>query len=207
MYTSGTESHPKAAMHTSRSLMWNYISTIVAGEMSGEDVEIHSLPLYHCAQLDNFLITDIYLGATSIILPRPEPEAVLRNIERYQVTNYFAPPTVWISLLRLPIFDDVDLSSLRKGYYGASAMPIKSSLRSGSAYPPCGCGTSTARPRWHHWRLRWDRTSRTHMQVRPGAPCSMWRRRSSTGRHPRGDGCRGRNCSSQPAFDAGLSRQ
>ena len=125
MYTSGTESHPKAAMHTSRSLMWNYISTIVAGEMSGEDVEIHSLPLYHCAQLDNFLITDIYLGATSIILPRPEPEAVLRNIERYQVTNYFAPPTVWISLLRLPIFDDVDLSSLRKGYYGASAMPIE----------------------------------------------------------------------------------
>jgi fatty-acyl-CoA synthase len=125
MYTSGTESRPKAAMHTSRSLMWNYISTIVAGEMSGEDVEIHSLPLYHCAQLDNFLATDIYLGATSIILPRPDPEAVLRNIERYRVTNYFAPPTVWISLLRCPIFDEVDLSSLRKGYYGASAMPIE----------------------------------------------------------------------------------
>jgi len=93
--------------------------------MSGDDVEIHSLPLYHCAQLDNFLITDIYLGATSIIVPRPEPEAVLRNIERYRVTNYFAPPTVWISLLRSPVFDDVDLSSLRKGYYGASAMPIE----------------------------------------------------------------------------------
>ncbi len=60
--------------------------------MSHDDVEIHSLPLYHCAQLDNFLATDIYLGATSIILPRPEPEAVLRTIERYGVTNYFAPP-------------------------------------------------------------------------------------------------------------------
>lgn len=125
MYTSGTESRPKAAIHTSRSLMWQYVSTIVAGEMSPDDVEIHSLPLYHCAQLDNFLATDIYLGATSIILPRPEPETVLRTIERYRVTNYFAPPTVWISLLRSPVFDQVDLSSLRKGYYGASAMPVE----------------------------------------------------------------------------------
>ena len=125
MYTSGTESRPKGAMHTSRSLIWNYISTIVAGDMSQDDVEIHSLPLYHCAQLDNFLATDIYLGATSIILPRPDPGLVLRTIERYAVTNYFAPPTVWISLLRSPVFDDVDLSSLRKGYYGASAMPIE----------------------------------------------------------------------------------
>lgn len=125
MYTSGTESRPKGVMHSSRSLMWQYISTIVAGSMSGDDVEIHSLPLYHCAQLDNFLATDVYLGATSIILPRPDPETVLRTIERYGVTNYFAPPTVWISLLRSPVFDEVDLSSLRKGYYGASPMPTE----------------------------------------------------------------------------------
>jgi fatty-acyl-CoA synthase len=105
--------------------MWQYVSTIVAGSMSGDDVEIHSLPLYHCAQLDNFLTTDIYLGATSIIVPRPDPENVLRTIAQYQVTNYFAPPTVWISLLRCPVFDHVDLSSLRNGYYGASAMPIE----------------------------------------------------------------------------------
>jgi len=125
MYTSGTESRPKGVMHSSRSLMWQYISTIVAGSMSGDDVEIHSLPLYHCAQLDNFLATDIYLGATSIIVPRPDPALVLHNIERYRVTNYFAPPTVWISLLRSPVFDEVDLSSLRKGYYGASPMPTE----------------------------------------------------------------------------------
>jgi len=125
MYTSGTESRPKAVMHSSRSLMWQYVSTIVTGSMNVDDIEIHSLPLYHCAQLDNFLATDIYLGATSIILPRPDPELVLRTIERHGVTNYFAPPTVWISLLRCPVFDDVDLSSLRKGYYGASAMPIE----------------------------------------------------------------------------------
>jgi len=125
MYTSGTESRPKATMHSSRSLVSNYVSTIVAGSMSADDVEIHSMPLYHCAQLDNFLATDIYLGATSIIIPRPDPEAILRGIEHYGVTNYFAPPTIWIALLRSSTFDHVDLSTLRKGYYGASAMPAQ----------------------------------------------------------------------------------
>jgi len=125
MYTSGTESRPKGVMLSSRSLVSNYVSTILAGSMTADDIEIHSMPLYHCAQLDNFLATDVYLGATSIIVPRPDPEAVLRGIETHRVTNYFAPPTVWISLLRSPVFDQVDLSSLRKGYYGASAMPTE----------------------------------------------------------------------------------
>lgn len=125
MYTSGTESHPKGAMHSTRSLMGNYISSIIAGSMTGADIVVHSLPLYHCAQLDNFLIPAVYLGATSVILPRPEPDLVLRSIETYRATSYFAPPTVWISLLRSPLLEQVDLTSLRKGYYGASAMPAE----------------------------------------------------------------------------------
>jgi fatty-acyl-CoA synthase len=123
MYTSGTESRPKGVMHTSRSLTWQYVSTILAGSMASDDVEIHAMPLYHCAQLDNFLATDIYLGATSIIVSRPDPDIILRAIERHRATNFFAPPTIWIGLLRSPVFDEVDLTSLRKGYYGASAMP------------------------------------------------------------------------------------
>jgi fatty-acyl-CoA synthase len=93
--------------------------------MSADDVELHSLPMYHCAQLDCFFSVDVYLGATSIILPGPDPAAILATIAREQVTKLFCPPTVWISLLRHPDFDTTDLSSLRKGYYGASAMPVE----------------------------------------------------------------------------------
>ena len=38
---------------------------------------------------------------------------------------FFAPPTVWIGLLRHPEFDKYDLSNLKKCYYGASIMPVE----------------------------------------------------------------------------------
>ena len=119
MYTSGTESRPKGAMLSSRSLMWQYVSCVVDGCMDGDDVEVHAMPLYHCAQLDCFLGPDIYLGATSIVLPAPDPAAILAAIESQRATKLFCPPTVWIALLRSPQFAQADLSSLRKAYYGA----------------------------------------------------------------------------------------
>jgi fatty-acyl-CoA synthase len=110
---------------TSRSLIAQFVSCVVDGEMTADDVEIHSLPLYHCAQLFCFLLPDLYLGATSIVLPRPDPGEILAAIEAERATKLFCPPTVWIGLLGHPDFDRRDLSSLRKGYYGASAMPVE----------------------------------------------------------------------------------
>ena len=125
MYTSGTESRPKGVLLTSRSLISQYVSCAIDGGMDKDDVELHTLPLYHCAQLDCFFGVDVYLGATSIIMPGPDPAVMLETVEREQVTKLFCPPTVWISLLRHPDFDERDLSSLVKGYYGASAMPVE----------------------------------------------------------------------------------
>ncbi|HEX5813300.1 MAG TPA: AMP-binding protein, partial [Pseudonocardia sp.] len=125
MYTSGTESRPKGVMLSSRSLISQYVSCAIDGGMSADDVEVHALPMYHCAQLDCFFSVDVYLGATSVILPGPDPAALLATIARERVTKLFCPPTVWIALLRHPDFDATDLSSLRKGYYGASPMPIE----------------------------------------------------------------------------------
>jgi len=125
MYTSGTESRPKGVVLSSRSLVSQYVSCIADGGMGPDDVEIHCLPMYHCAQLDCFFSVDVYLGATSIILPSPDAATILATIAREKVTKLFCPPTVWISLLGHPGFDSSDLSSLRKGYYGASPMPVE----------------------------------------------------------------------------------
>lgn len=125
VYTSGTESLPKGAMLTHDAVIWQYVSCIVDGEMSGDDTVLHSLPLYHCAQLDCFLGPGVYLGSTNVITGVPSAENLLPLMQRHAITSFFAPPTVWISLLRSPLFDGADLSSLRKGYYGASIMPVE----------------------------------------------------------------------------------
>ncbi|HVZ44062.1 MAG TPA: acyl-CoA synthetase [Ramlibacter sp.] len=125
VYTSGTESSPKGAMLTHDAVISQYASCAVDAGIATGDVMLHALPLYHCAQLDVFLGPAIYVGATSIVTARPTPDNLLPLIERHRITSFFAPPTVWIALLRSALFDKTDLSSLRKGYYGASIMPVE----------------------------------------------------------------------------------
>lgn len=123
MYTSGTESRPKGALLSFQSLYAQYVGLISDGEMTADAVDLHCLPLFHCAQLDCFLTPDLMLGATSILHDGVDPAAMLAEIETSRVTKLFCPPTVWIALLRHPDFDRRDLSSLTQGYYGASIMP------------------------------------------------------------------------------------
>ncbi len=125
VYTSGTESSPKGAMLTHEAVISQYVSCLVDADIRGDDLMLHALPLYHCAQLDVFMGPAIYVGASNIITARPTPENLLPLLERHRITSFFAPPTVWIGLLRSPLFERTDLGALRKGYYGASIMPVE----------------------------------------------------------------------------------
>jgi fatty-acyl-CoA synthase len=125
IYTSGTESLPKGAVLSHEAVLWEYVTCVVEGEMAHDDVVLHALPLYHCAQLDVFLGPCVYVGATNIITGQPRPDVILPLIARHRASSFFAPPTVWIALLRSPLFEASDLSALRKGYYGASIMPVE----------------------------------------------------------------------------------
>ncbi|TAH67850.1 MAG: long-chain-fatty-acid--CoA ligase [Rhodopseudomonas palustris] len=124
LYTSGTESLPKGAMLTHDAVIAQYASCVAACEFKPTDIMVHAMPMFHCAQLDVFVGPMVQLGATNIIIDAPAPETVFDLIERYQATSFFAPPTVWIALLRSPAFDPARLRSLSKAYYGASIMPV-----------------------------------------------------------------------------------
>ncbi|MBU5266341.1 acyl-CoA synthetase [Virgibacillus proomii] len=123
LYTSGTESKPKGVMLSHQSIISEYVSCIVEGNMETNDRIIHALPLYHSAQLHVFLGPSIYTGGSGIILDSASPELILKTIEEFSATQLFCPPTVWISLLRHPDIVIRDLSSLTKCYYGAAIMP------------------------------------------------------------------------------------
>lgn len=124
LYTSGTTSAPKGAMMTHRALVHEYISCITALDFSPAGRPLHALPLYHSAQMHVFLMPYLMLGATNRLLEIPKAQEVLRIIAEENIDSFFAPPTFWITLLNHPDFRRLDLTSLTKGYYGASIMPV-----------------------------------------------------------------------------------
>ena len=123
IYTSGTESRPKGAMLTHSAVLWQYQSVVIDGEWDRETVALHALPLYHCAQLDAMIGPGLQVGCRNVITAVPSPDNLIPLLAAHKVTSFFAPPTVWIALLRSPLFDSHDLSNLAKAYYGASIMP------------------------------------------------------------------------------------
>ncbi|WP_020118065.1 acyl-CoA synthetase [Streptomyces canus] len=124
LYTSGTTALPKGAMMTHRALVHEYLSAITACDLSAGDRPVHSLPLYHSAQMHVFLLPYLAVGATNIILDAPDGDRLFDLIEQGRADSLFAPPTVWIALANRPDFATRDLGGLRKAYYGASIMPV-----------------------------------------------------------------------------------
>ncbi|MFD1661843.1 acyl-CoA synthetase [Streptomyces caeni] len=124
LYTSGTTALPKGAMMTHRALVHEYLSAITALDLSAGDRPVHSLPLYHSAQMHVFLLPYLAVGAENIILDAPDGDRIFDLIEEGRADSLFAPPTVWIGLAGRPDFATRDLSGLRKAYYGASIMPV-----------------------------------------------------------------------------------
>lgn len=124
LYTSGTTALPKGAMMTHRALVHEYVSAVTALGLRESDRPVHSLPLYHSAQMHVFLLPYLMVGAENTIIAGPDPETVFDLVEEGRADSLFAPPTVWIALANHPQFADRDLSGLRKAFYGASIMPV-----------------------------------------------------------------------------------
>ena len=124
LYTSGTTSQAKGAMLTHRALVHEYVSAIVAFELTQRDTPLHSLPLYHSAQLHTFLMPALAVGATNHLLPAPNLDEMFERVPRDGIDSLFLPPTVWVGLANHPRLGEADLSSLRKAFYGASIMPV-----------------------------------------------------------------------------------
>ena len=123
-YTSGTESLPKGVIISNQALMAQYMGAIVDGQYDETDINVNALPIYHCAQRDVFMNPIFWVGGTNILI-MPDIGQILKSLADYKASMFFAPPTVWIGMLRHPDLQKYDLSHLKKCYYGASIMPVE----------------------------------------------------------------------------------
>ena len=99
-YTSGTTGTPKGVIYTHRGGYLGALADLVETRMGPDSTYLWTLPMFHC---NGWCFTWAVpgIGATSVVLPRPEPAAVWREL-RAGATHLCAAPTVLITLLSHP---------------------------------------------------------------------------------------------------------
>ena len=122
-YTSGTTGRPKGCVHTHQTIGHNVVSGSMWSNVGADAVNLSVVPMFHITGMLYAMHTPIYIGATSVILPRWDRQLAGRLISRYQVTHWTNIPTMVIDLLGSPDLDSFDLSSLRQIAGGGAAMP------------------------------------------------------------------------------------
>src|SRR5215213_653536 len=126
LYTSGTTGKPKGAELTHANLHKNSAGVSQKlGEMSGDDVLLGALPLFHSFGQTCTMNSAVSVGATVTMLPRFDPDKALEIIERDEVTIFQGVPTMYNAMLHSESCDSADCSSLRLCMSGGAAMPAE----------------------------------------------------------------------------------
>jgi acyl-CoA synthetase (AMP-forming)/AMP-acid ligase II len=116
----GSTGLPKSTMLTNANF-----SAILATFLSCLDVQdpivnLVAIPASHAGGYIALLFMGV--GATTVILPKPEPLAIMQAIERHKVTTLFLPPTVIYMMLAHPRLAEFSYASLRHFLYAAAPM-------------------------------------------------------------------------------------
>jgi fatty-acyl-CoA synthase len=122
-YTSGTTGLPKGCMHPHGSLMHNAAASGVWGNGTCETVMLLVVPMFHITGMVSCMHSNIYVGATLVLMPRWDRELAGKLISRWRVTTWTNIPTMVIDLLASPNLAQFDLSSLKYIGGGGAAMP------------------------------------------------------------------------------------
>ncbi len=125
LYTAGTTGHPKGALITNGMLFWNSINTTLRLNIVQSDVTLTFTPFFHTGGWNVLTTPFLHRGAKVILLPRFDPDRVLRLCEAEAVSLLFGLPTIMEMLRQSPEFQRVDLSSVRYAIVGGEPMSLE----------------------------------------------------------------------------------
>ncbi|SDJ36832.1 acyl-CoA synthetase [Natronorubrum texcoconense] len=98
MYTSGTTGEPKGVRHAHRMLLGHlplFLTTFCNLELADDDVYYTPAEWAWIASLFDVVVPGLYYGKPIVAYDggQFDPEVAFEILERYDVTNFFAPPT------------------------------------------------------------------------------------------------------------------
>ena len=122
-YTSGTTGQPKGCMHTHANVMCTAVTSAQWLGRTQDAVALSVLPLFHVTGMVGGMNALLFVGATSVLLPRWDRDAAAQCIARYRITTWQTTTTMVIDFLANPNLGKYDLSSLISIRGGGAAMP------------------------------------------------------------------------------------
>jgi malonyl-CoA/methylmalonyl-CoA synthetase len=120
-YTSGTTGAPKGAALTHGNLLANSRSLEEAWRWTADDRLVLALPLFHAHGLCNGAHGTLLAGASAVVLPGFDVDAVLDAADEHQATMFFGVPTMYHRLAASPRVGE--LGRLRLCVSGSAALP------------------------------------------------------------------------------------
>jgi malonyl-CoA/methylmalonyl-CoA synthetase len=120
-YTSGTTGAPKGAVLSHGNLLASSESVRLAWRWTADDRLVLALPLFHIHGLGVGLHGTLLAGASAVLLPRFDPDAVLDAVAAHHATLFFGVPTMYARLAASPRLPE--LGRLRLCVSGSAPLP------------------------------------------------------------------------------------
>jgi len=120
-YTSGTTGAPKGAVLSHANILASSESVRLAWRWTADDRLVLALPLFHIHGLGVGLHGTLLAGASAVLLPRFDPDAVLDAVAAHDATLFFGVPTMHTRLAASPRLGE--LARLRLCVSGSAPLP------------------------------------------------------------------------------------
>ncbi|MEO0879138.1 MAG: fatty acid--CoA ligase [Pseudomonadota bacterium] len=128
LYTSGTTGRPKGVMLTHANLLEIWIAAHNADlswyRWTDDDACLAAMPAAHIAGT-SWGVSGLLNGACNVILREFNPQNVLELMEPERITKMLLVPAALNFLVQTPGAKDVDFSTLKTIFYGASPIPLE----------------------------------------------------------------------------------
>ncbi len=122
IYTSGTTGLPKGVLLSHANYLWNSRIANYVVHLTESDRFLGILPFFHVnAQVGNIIMPLLY-GASTVMIARFNPFAILPLIEEHKITLMNAVPTIYDIMSRMSDAEQYDVQSIRAFITGAAPL-------------------------------------------------------------------------------------
>lgn len=126
-YTGGTTGFPKGVMLTHKNLIANtkMCQAWLYKCREGEEIVLGALPFFHVYGMTTVMILSVLQASKMVLIPKPDPEVLLKTIQSQRPTMFPGAPTMYIGMLNHPELSKYDLSSIDSCISGSAPLPVE----------------------------------------------------------------------------------